>query len=62
MKTNKIPKAKAEQIEASLQKTSDLVQNIEEQYGDECTMDNTVAARINDLLDSIGAFVINSLN
>ena len=58
----KIPKTKAEQIEASLQETLDLVQNIEEQYGDECTMDSEVANRINDLLDSIGAFVINSLN
>lgn len=62
MKVNKIPLAKAEQIEASLKQTLNLVQQVEEQYGDECIMDVAVANRVNELLDSIGAFVINSLN
>ena len=61
MKVKNIPLAKAERIEASLKTTLNLVQQVEEQYGDECTMDAVVANRINELLDSIGAFVINSL-
>jgi len=57
----KIPDEKAEQLEKSLQKCLDFAQGLEEQYGDECKMNQQTAQRINDILDAIGAFTINSL-
>ena len=57
----KIPNTKAAQLEKALQKCLDMVEEIEEQHGDECIMDENVARRINDILDSIGAFLIYSL-
>lgn len=57
----RIPDTKAAQLEKSLQKCLDYVQELEERYGDECTMSNATADRINDILDALGAFLINSL-
>ena len=57
----KIPNEKAEQLESKLQECLDLVGAFEEKYGDECVMGSNIAGRINDILDGIGAFVINSL-
>ena len=59
---NKIPNPKAEQLKKSLNKVLEFVQEIEAEYGDECVIDNKMANEINDILDSIGAFVINSLD
>ena len=57
----KIPNEKAERLENKLQECLNMVEGFEEQYGDECIMGSNTANRINDILDSIGAFVINSL-
>ena len=44
-----------------LKNALDYVGELEEEYGDECKMDGRSAQEINDILDGIGAFVINSL-
>lgn len=57
----KVPNEKAEKLERMLKNALDYVGELEEEYGDECKMDGRSAQEINDILDGIGAFVINSL-
>lgn len=57
----KVPTEKTNRLKKMLQIALDYVGELEEEYGDECKIGNRPAQEINDILDGIGAFVINSL-
>ncbi|MCL2588330.1 MAG: hypothetical protein FWD84_02860 [Oscillospiraceae bacterium] len=57
----KIPNEKAKRLEEALQECLAQIEQLEERYGLACRMNRTIAQRISEILDSIGAFVIVSL-
>ena len=61
MAKNMIPKAKAKGIYDQLERITTTIERLEVLHGDECKMDRYLAQCIQEKLDEIGAFVINSL-